>query len=307
LGSAGGASASPNAAGPLGLADYLRARGRRLYSGGGILWRVNNHVLVPVNDVPVPVDLRKDEAARLLKESGAWLLRYPGPSSVDPTGWYYVACDNVPDIALLPPKVRYEVRTGLKRCVVRRSDPAWLAERGYSCYAAVVSRYGQQPLPPPKYRANVLATSNGPFEFWVVEVAGEVAAYTQCIMCGEWVDHNTVYYHPDHLRNHIACALVRTLQEEYVLRRRLTFLSGARTLLHDSNYNAFLLKLGFRQFHCELGVAYTTVTAVAVSATYPLRALLARLPKMPGVDAARAVLMLEEIRRTRSKLLAGED
>ena len=298
MGSADVASACMNAADPLSLTDYLRARGRRLYSGGGIEWRVSNHVLVPVNDVPVPVDLRQGEAAKLLSESRAWLLRYAGQASQEPTGWYYVVCDSVPDLASLHAKDRYNVKLGLRRCSVQRVAPEWLVERGYPCYAAAAACRGQRPVPLPVYRANMLATSTGPFEFWVALNAGEVVAYTQCVICGRWVEHGAVYYHPDHLRHMTTFALVRTLQEEYVLGRQLILHNGTRTVLHDTSYNDVLQRLGFRQLHCRLGVAYRPLVSLAVSLAYPLRGLLGRLPHVRAATAARAVLTLEEVRRT---------
>jgi hypothetical protein len=147
----------------------------------------------------------------------------------------------------------------------------------------------------------MLATSGGPHEYWVVHVAGEVAAYTENLVCGQWVHHSAVYYHPDHLRHMTAFALVRSLQEEYVLGRRLTLLNGTRTILHDTSYNDVLRRLGFRQIHCRICVAYRPLVARAVSLAYPLRGALARLPSVRGVGAARAVLMLEEIRRSQQR------
>jgi hypothetical protein len=301
LGNASVAPGSTGAADPFNLVGYLRSRGRRLYTGGGIEWRVDNHVLVPVFDIPVLVDLRQGEAAKLLRESRALLLRCSGQASREPTGWYYVVCDSVPDLASLHPKDRYNVKLGLRRCSVQRVTPEWLVERGYPCYAAAAERRGRQPVPAPRYRENMLATSGGPFEFWVALDAGEVVAYTECVMLGEWVEHGAVYYHPDYLRHMTTFALVRSLQEEYVLRRRLKLTNGSRTIHHDTNYNIILQRLGFRPFHCELRVAYTRMVALGVAMTYPLRGVLARFPRVPGVAAVRAVLMLEEIRRSQQK------
>jgi len=301
LGSAGGVPGSAGAANRPSRVDYLRARGIRLYSGGGIVWCVNRHVLLPVDDVPVPVVLQNDEAVRLLRESRAWLLRYAGHISQEPTGWYYVVCDSVPDLEALGKRDRRHVHIGYERCSVQRAEPGWLAERGYSCYVAAMSSRGLRPGHEWAWSEYMLNKADGPFEHWAVLVAGELAAFCERIIGGEWVHQSYLYYHPHHLRNRVVFALTRTLQEEYVLKRGMKLLNGTRTVLHDTSYNDVLQRLGFRLIHCQLGIAYRPQAALAVALAYPLRGLLARLPRVPGVAAARAVLMLEDIRRSQHK------
>ncbi|MBN2464459.1 hypothetical protein JXD38_02375 [candidate division WOR-3 bacterium] len=255
-----------------------------------------------MNDVPVSVELPKKEAARLLHESRALLLRYPGPTTNEPTGWYYVVCDSVPDLEALGKRDRRHVRIGYERCSVQRVEPGWLAERGYSCYAAAMSSRGLRPGHEWAWSEYMLNKAKGPFEYWVVLVAGELAAYCERIICGEWVHHSYLHYHPEHLRNRIVFALTRNLQEEYVLKRGMKLVNGTRTVLHDTSYNDVLQRLGFRLVHCQLGIAYRPQVALAVAFAYPLRELLAWLPRVPGVAATRAVLTLEGIRRSQHRL-----
>ncbi len=288
-------------------ADWLRAQGVRLYLAAGIEWRVYNGALTPLRDVPRPVDLSSADARRLLGQSGAWLIRYPG--QILPTGdgearvadddaWYYVLCDSLVPLEALAKKVRYEVNVGLKHCTVRRLDPEWLAANGYDCYRAAFARYrNARPSAEPRFRADVMAKRDGPIEFWGVFVGETLAGYSQCIMDDGWVHHSVAKYRPDFLKDRIAYVMVRSLMEEYAGHQGLILVNGTRSLSHDTSYNRVLVKLGFRMVPCELRVAYQPVLGLAVRTLFPLRHLLSRLPDSGLLHRVRTILELEAIRR----------
>jgi hypothetical protein len=292
-------------------ADWLRARGVRLYLAAGIEWRVYNGALMPLRDVPRPVDLSSADARRLLGQSGAWLIRYSGQLLLPKDGearvadgdaWYYVLCDSLVPLAALAKKVRYEVNVGFKHCAVRRLDPEWLAANGYDCYRAACARYRNAgPLAAePRFRADVMAKRNAPIEFWGVFVGETLAGYSQCIMDDAWVYHSVAKYHPDFLKERISYVMVRSLMEEYAGRQGLTLVNGTRSLSHDTNYNRVLVKLGFRMVPCELKVVYQPVLGLAVRTLFPLRRLLSRLPDSGLLHRVRTVLELEATRRSGS-------
>jgi hypothetical protein len=296
--------------GPSRYAGWLRAQGVRLYAAAGIEWRVYNGALMPLRDVPRPVDLSRSDARRLLGQSGAWLIRYPGrtlPSGDGETGaadngtWYYVLCDSPVPLESLAKKVRYEVNVGFRRCTVRRLDPEWLAANGYGCYRAAFARYRYaRPADEPRFRADLIARRNAPVEFWGVFVGETLAGYSQCIIDDAWVHHSVAKYHPDFLKDRVPYVMVRSLIEEYAGRQGRVLMNGTRSLSHDTNYNQVLVKLGFRMVACELKVAYQPVLGLAVRTLFPLRHLLSRLPDSGLLHDVRAVLELEATCRASS-------
>jgi hypothetical protein len=271
----------------------------RVFSNAGAEWILDRRVLVPLNDAPVAATLSSGEASRLLAESGAWFLRYNAALSPLSTGWYYVICDECPDLANLSKGARYDVRTALKTCRVERVEATWLAENGFECYAAAQEGRDRATKAASSWKPTIAGCAET-HELWGVFDNRVLAGYCGNYTCGPWVHHSFAYYHPAHLRNRIAYALVRVLQEEYVERRRMILCNGTRTLAHDSQYNRFLLKLGFREQHCALGLAYKPWVAAAVGVAYPLRGLLRLLPRSRPVTAVRAVITLEEIRRSQT-------
>ena len=286
-------------------ADWLRGHGEPVYRAAGIEWRLYHSALVPVNDVPVPVSADRDELRRLLRDSGAWLARYPGPATDRPDpDWYYVVCDEAAPVERLAKKTRYELRLGQKSCSVRRVTAEWLAGHGYDCYRAAHERYRNlRPSPEAVFVREIRQRAEGPFEIWGAFVGPELAAYSTCITTGQWVLHSTAKYHPGFLHARTAYALVRALVEEYVGARGLALVNGTRSVAHDTNYNHLLEKLGFVRHGYELDIVYRPILETLVNIAWPLRRAFSWLPDVGPAHGARVGLMLESLRRTTA--LAG--
>ena len=285
-------------------ADWLRRQGESVYRSAGIDWRLYHSALVPANDVPVPLTADRGELRRLLRQSGAWLARYPGPAVDRPdAGWYYVVCDRVVPVERLAKRTRYELRLGLRSCSVRRVTAEWIAAHGYECYRAAHERYRNvRPSPETIFVKEMRARAEGPFEIWGAFVDAELAAYSTCIVAGEWVQHSTAKYHPGFLRARTAYALVRTLIEDYVGARGLALVNGTRSVSHDTNYNCLLEKLGFVHRGCELNIVYRPALEALVNLAWPLRRVFSWLPDSGPAHGARVALMLEGLRRTAAPL-----
>jgi hypothetical protein len=282
-------------------ADWLRRHGEHIYAAAGVEWRTYRGILVPVSDVPCAIELSQVDARRLLRESGAAMVRYPGRGVADGSardGWYYVVADTCPTLEDLDKKVRYEVRQGFKRCQVRQVEAAWLAEHGYECYRAAHARYRHSTIDDEAtFRADMMSRTDGPFEHWAVLAGDRLAGYSRCILAAPWVYHSVAKYRPEYLGERAAYALVRALLEEYVERRGLKLVNGTRTMAHDTDYNRFLLKQGFRRVACELRVVYRRLLGFGVRLLYPARSFLSRLPDTAVLSRVRAVLAMEELRR----------
>ncbi len=278
--------------------EWLRKTGEPLYGGGGIWWRRYRGALIPAAAGPCFPVLGHDEAKRLLRESGASFLRYSAGPYEEETQWWYVVCGEY-DFNKLPGKMKGMINRGLKQCSVRRIGAEWLAEHGYGCYGAAFGRYrNARPLPEDAFRREILGTSGGPFENWGVFVGGELAGYCQCIMEDDTVSTSSIKLHPGFLKYYSSYALIHALCEQYVSAQRRRLSNFTRSISHDTRFQEFLGKFGFRKLYCGLHVIYRPWLGLAVRMAYPARGLLRRIPDVGIVHAAGAILLQEQVRRS---------
>lgn len=120
--------------------SLLRKRGVPLFEAGGVHWRNYQSALLPVEIDPCYLNLTPEDCAKLLRESGAWLLRYCSDPSERESEWYLVLCDRF-DPSVLTGKMRYNIRYANRHCETRPVQALWLAEHGYDCYVAAYDRY----------------------------------------------------------------------------------------------------------------------------------------------------------------------
>lgn len=276
---------------------WLLRQGVQLYKGQNIHWRVYNGGLVPASPSPQFVELSDAEAHSLLEESGAWFCRYSSQPSQTETGWWYIAHDGVTN-QRLSSNTRSKVNRGRRNCVVRPIEPQWLASHGYEIYRSAHERYKNAvPLSKETFARNVAGSAGGPFEYWGVFVAQELAAYCQCIVEEENVDTSVTRFHPAYLKYYPSYALISGLIEIYVEKRGLALSNGDRSISHETNFQDFLIKMGFQKKYCRLNVAYRRELDVLVRMTFPFRKIIAALPDRGVLHKVNAVLFQEELRR----------
>jgi hypothetical protein len=284
-------------------ADWLRARGIRLYDVDGIPWMIYRRALIPAVVAPLFVSPPARALAVALRRSGGWLARFSTAPVTQPSPWWYVVCDAY-DPARLSANVRSKVSRGMRRCQVRRLEADWLAEHGYDCYAAAFARYGgPRPSDRTRFAANARATRNGPQEYWGVFAGARLAGYCQCIVEGDHACTNVFKYDPTQLGHYSSYALVHCLATHYVVERGITLNNSTRAIAHDTNVQDFLLRLGFRRRYGHLVVVYRPWLAALVRALYPARHLVAALPDPPR--APLTGLMFQESLRRQSCLAAA--
>ena len=260
-------------------------------------WRLYHGTLVPAVGAPCFVEVESTTASKLLRESGAWLLRYSSNPCQEATEWWYIVCDRY-DLGVLSSKMRNKINHGRRRCTVTRLEPTWLAEHGYSCYEAAFERYGGvRPSPLPRWREQLLRTIDGPFEHWGVFVGSQLAGYTRCVLDGNNVASLELKLDPQYLKERCATALISHLQTFYVGAEGKTMSNGNRAVAHETGFQEFLLEHGFRKQYCRLNVAYRGLLRAAITLVFPFRGTVRRLGFGGPVERVRALLLQEEWRR----------
>ncbi len=277
--------------------EWLQRHAVPLVEGAGIVWRPYEGALIPATAAPCFVSVTTDEARRLLKQSRSWLLRYSSDPCSQPTAWWYVVCDRY-DPGSLSSKTRNEINRSRRECTVTRIESEWLAARGYACYRAAFGRYGgSTPVPESRWREDILRSSDGPFEYWGVFVGERLAGYGRCILEGDNVATSAIRLDPEHLKDRVSYALVSHLLASYVGEGGKTMSNGNRSVGHDTRFQEFLIKFGFRQQFCRLNIAYGGALRSAVGLMYPVRRGVLSVASGRRLQRLRTLLVQEEWRR----------
>jgi len=278
--------------------EWLKTQGVPLYKVRDIYWMPYNRGLFPASPAPCFVELTHSEGEALLQQSRAWFLQYTRDPSEQTTDWWYIVCD-VYDPKKLPSKIRGEINRGNRNCSVTRVETEWLAEHGYECYLSAFGRYkNESPVAKERFRERVLRTIGGPFEYWGVFVGEKLAGYCQCVIEEKDVATSVIKFDPAYFKHYSSYALISNLVNHYVLKYGMVINNGTRSIAHDTNFQHFLLKLGFRKQFCRLNVVYSPWLEKTMQIIFPVRKLLWRLPYRHGpVYKLRAILALEELNR----------
>lgn len=277
---------------------WLKKEGVPLFEGGGVYWRLYQGALIPALESYNSIELSKDEANSLLRQSRAWFLRYSSDLCEEETEWWYLICDRY-DPQTISSKTRETINRGNRKCSVREIDAGWLAKNGYECYRAAFKRYRNvKPISEEVFHNNILTTVGGPFEYFGIFVKDSLAGYSQCIIEGNnAVKFSISKYHPDYLRYQISYAHVNSLIQHYVVDHSMSLYSGMRSIAHDTNYQDLLLKLGHRRQFCRLSVVYQPWLKFSLQVLFPFRKFIAQLPDRDAIHKLQVLLSQEELRR----------
>jgi hypothetical protein len=281
---------------------YVRWLGHRnsstLFWGGGTWWRRYHGCLAPASLRPQPIELAELQAANLLEQSGALLLRYFSRIFTEPTGFWYVACERY-DFSGLSANTRSKIRRAYKNCKVEKVEAAWLAQNGYECYSSAFARYrGARPESKAVFQHQIMDSVDGPFDFWAVFAGTELAGYTKCVIGDDYVATVVLKFHPDYLPRYSAYALWDAILRNYVVADGKLVTNGFRAFVHDTNVQDFLRTFGFQLVYCDLKVVYQKTLGACVRALYPLRSMVGIIPDSWGGANVRGILVQEKVRRS---------
>jgi len=147
------------------------------------------------------------------------------------------------------------------------------------------------------YYDMIIRTSDGPFEYWAVFIGDNLAGYCQCIVEEDHVVTDVFKFHPAFLKQYSPYALITGLIRHYQIGRGLTLSNGSRSVAHDTTFQDFLLKLGFRKLFCSLNIVYQPWLGTTLNALYPARKLIRKIPSTGHLYRLQSLLYQEELRR----------
>jgi len=274
--------------------------GYAAFDAGGLLWREVHGAIIPYSLPHRGQVIEPREAKRILKESGAYLIRWE--SSFDMTAggsWWHLIKDSAPDISTLGAKARNQVRRGLREYRIERCSRDVIVEKGYAVYAAAYERYEtfERQFGMEEFAAAVLAMPDS-IEFWAVfdRHKGELAGFGENIVDGGACFYSTMWFRPEALRNYASYALIHVMNNHYLAERGFRYVSdGARNISHDTGIHRFLeQKFGFRRAYCRLHIVYSPLVGLAVKLLFPFRKVVSRLTRSSRFEV---LMRQEELRR----------
>ncbi len=241
---------------------------------GGVPWRMARRMLEPLPMPHRPVRPDRGEVRRAMKETGAALARWHDAWDTEPCDWWWICCDDPAyDVERFGKRARRSVRVGLRRCEVRQVQADWLAENGYRVYASAHERYGGQlePSPPEKFADAIRRMADcEAIEIWGGFAESSLIAYAVCLVFDHAVNLSAVKSDPEMMNKQANSALVYELTRHYLTERHMAYVTdGCRTLHHQTSFQEFLERMGYRRIYCPLRAEFARLPALVLATGLP--------------------------------------
>ena len=277
-------------------ASWLVDQGRPVVQAGGVDWTIYRQALVPADPTTGFVDIRIDDAAALVRNQGVRLVRWSKGPLDEPSEWWLVSCDSYA-LSELSSNTRSKINRGLRRNTVRQVSASWLATHGYQSYRLAFERYrGARALSETAFMAETAAMAEGPFEIWAVFSGSELGGYLVAVVEEGRVATSSVTVSPAALKAYASYALNATVLSEYVCERGMIVTNGGRAVVHQTEMQDFLLRLGFTRTYGSLQIVYSPWGRVLATAALALGPIVGTLPgRVPSL--VRGLGFQESIRR----------
>jgi hypothetical protein len=275
-----------------------------------IKWKYYHGALIPDVAPHVKINLSKEDRRHLLKQSKAYFLRYvTNWDTRQNTDFWYVIKDKKESIEQYNKKRRYEIKKGLKNCIVKKVDNIEIATNGFNVYKKALKSYSVELATISKedfYKSTLKKTKCeyfAVFERLESEVEmnkrGAMIAYSQNNMEDESVNYTTIKFHPDFMGLYPSYALLYTMNEYYLNKKKNIYVNdGARSISHDTNIQNFLIqKFNFRKAYCKLNVFYRWDVKIIVNILFLFRKIFSIIDNK-AFNKISVLMKQEEIRRS---------
>jgi len=275
-----------------------------------IKWKYYHGALIPDVAPHVKINLSRKDEKYLIKKSGAYFLRYISNWDADcNTDFWYVVKDKEESIGQYNKKRRYEIKKGLKNCIVKKVNNIEIATNGFEVYKKALRSYGLESAAISKENFYKSTLKKVGCEYFAVyerlesevenEERGGMIAYGQNKMEDGSVNYVTIKFHPEFMRLYSSYALLYTMNEYYLNEKKYLYINdGARSISHDTNIQNFLIqKFNFRKAYCKLNVIYRWDIKIIVNTLFSFRKIFSIVDNK-AFDKISVLMKQEEIRRS---------
>lgn len=259
-------------------ARFLEALGHRVVRVGEVAWYDVGRRFFMSAPPNFPVAPSDDELAQVFRATGAVGLRYAAPLHAPGKLSYQIVLDD-PGYGLesLSANNRSKVRRGIKRCRVESVSPAAIAQEGKRAHADTVGRQGRDGVLDgdrwERFFAAAAVTEG--FEGWGAYVDDELAAFLITVVFEDSVEFLLARSRSDMLNAYPNNALIFTVAEEMLTRRRLREITfGLESLEPVGPLDQFKFGMGFTQRPLRQRVVFHPFVRAALQSAAVRRPLL---------------------------------
>lgn len=274
-------------------------------------WEYYNHALVPT----LPPHIDPDTS--WMKDSTKWKEYAGGKMPLfarwvsdfdcsEETQWWCIIKDTPFDIMSLKSNRRSLITRGLKRVDVKVIVPADYADQMANILIKEWKYYddsyeeGNDRREQTEEFKKLTRENLGNSEYLgaFLKDTDTMIGYAIYNLFDDWIEYSVVKTDPEYLNTQVNAALAYFGVERY-MRPGIKYIHGGwRTMIHESNYQEYLLKnFGFRKAYCKLHIQYRPLMQIAVNVLYPLRGMIKKV-KNKWIYTVWCALQQEEIRRT---------
>jgi hypothetical protein len=260
-------------------------------------------MVVPFAPAGEKVNLTRTQAIELLKKLNGKLVRW-NASEFDFSGtfeWYALICSHFNPLETVNSKLRNELKKGISNCRAERVDADYISRNGYEVYLRAHDRYKNYKYcitDKTTYSKDICSTGNYDdiLHYWGVFYQNRLIGYSSNFIFNTTEAlYSTIKIDPAYLNLNPTYALIYEMNHSYLVENEFKYVNdGYRTLLHDTNFQNFLMKkFNFIKAGLTLMVYYKPLYSAIINGLYPFRKVVGHLD--PRLEA---VLKLESIRRS---------
>lgn len=275
-------------------------------------WEYYNHALVPTTPPHVTPDTSWMKDRKKWKElaDGHYPLFARWTTDFDceeETQWYCLIKDTPFDMMSLKSNRRSLITRGLKRVDVKVIVPADYAEQMANVLIKAWQSYDEsyeekddrKRLTGEFLELTEENLGNSEYLGAFLKDTDTMIGYSIYELHGDWVEYSVVKTDPEYLNTQVNAALAYFGLQRYMQPGVKYMLGGWRTMIHETNYQDYLLKnFGYRKAYCRLHIKYRPWMKAAVSILYPLRGIFEKFSGNKGLYYIWCTLKQEEIHRT---------
>ncbi|MCD8197598.1 MAG: hypothetical protein LUE24_10640 [Lachnospiraceae bacterium] len=275
-------------------------------------WEYYNHALVPTTAPHVVPDTSWMGDGKKWRElaDGKRALFARWISDFDcgeETEWWCLIKDTPFDMMSLKSNRRSLITRGLKRVDVRVIVPADYAEqmanvliKAWKSYDARYEEGNDRKRLTAEFgQLTVGHLENNEYLGAFLKDTDTMIGYSIYILHDDWIEYSVVKTDPEYLNTQVNAALAYYGLQRYMKPGIRYILGGYRTMIHETNYQDYLLKnFGYRKAYCRLHIQYRPWMKAIVSILYPWRNVIQKFSKNRLLYQVWCTLRQEEIHRT---------
>ncbi len=236
-------------------------RYKNVFWSDDVPWPMENRLLRPLALPHTIQNIHHNYVKDLISKSGALIAYWSDKWDMDESYWWWTSCDDKEySIEKISDKRgRRDVRKGLRECIVRRMNQEDFVDLSYRIYSDSYYAYKYHDLrnfSKDQYREYIFNKGEyGGYELWGAFVDDKMAAYASVVVMDGAVLLESAKSDPSLQKHCPNNALFYRMTEHYLRERgKLYITNGPRTLLHPTNINDLLIRMGYRKIYCRLNI-----------------------------------------------------